>query len=320
MKVAILSPGDMGAGIGGVLRKSGLDVLTCLDGRSNLTRLRALESDIREVGFMDDVAREADLVLSVLPPGEAIDIAERMARSLRRTKSRLTYVDCNAVSPGTACNIEAIIRGGGSQFIDAGIICGPPRGPDSGTRFFCSGPDTSAFEALKDHGLDVRVVGPEIGQASGLKMVYAASTKGTTALWTGLLATARALGLQDALMRELESSRIAAQVMRGIPTMPRRSRRWVAEMEEIAATFAEAGLTPHLFEGAADIYRLVGSTALGALTSRDADPDLDTILEAMLRAASGPHPPSTSSGRGLAPSPLAERGKADGGGLNDASS
>ncbi len=283
--VAILSPGDMGAGIGGVLRKAGLDVLTCLDGRSNLTRLRALESGIREAGFYDDVVKEADLILSVLPPGEAVAIAERVARSLRRTGAQVTYVDCNAVSPATAAKIEGIVRAAGSAFIDAGIIGGPPRGPDSGTRFFCSGPDTAAFEALRPRGLDVRVVGQEVGQASGLKMVYAASTKGTTALWTGLLATARALGLQDALLRELESSRIAAQVMRGIPTMPRRARRWVAEMEEIAATFAEAGLTPHLFEGAADIYRLVGSTPLGALTSRDDDPSLDEVLEAMLKAA-----------------------------------
>jgi 3-hydroxyisobutyrate dehydrogenase-like beta-hydroxyacid dehydrogenase len=282
--IAILSPGDMGAGIGGVLRRSGLDVLTCLDGRSNLTRLRALESGIREVGFMDEVVTEAGLVLSVLPPGEALPLAERVARSLQRTRARLTYVDCNAVSPGTAKRIASVITGAGSAFIDAGIIGGPPSGPDSGTRFFCSGPDTSPFEALREHGLDVRVVGPEVGEASGLKMVYAASTKGTTALWTGLLATARALGLQDVLMRELEGSRISAQVIRGIPSMPRRSRRWVAEMEEIAATFAEAGLTPRIFEGAAEIYRLVGSTPLGALTSRDENPDLDSILEAMLQA------------------------------------
>jgi hypothetical protein len=66
--------------------------------------------------------------------------------------------------------------------------------------------------------------------------------------------------------------------------MPRRSRRWVAEMEEIAAAFAEAGLTPRIFEGAAEIYSLVGSTPLGALTSRDENPDLDSILEAMLQA------------------------------------
>jgi 3-hydroxyisobutyrate dehydrogenase-like beta-hydroxyacid dehydrogenase len=282
--VAILSPGDMGAGIGGVLRKSGLDVLTCLDGRGNLTRLRALESDIRGVGFYDDLVKEAGLVLSVLPPGEAVPIAERVARALTRTGAKVTYVDCNAVSPKTACRIDAIIRDAGSAFIDAGIIGGPPSGPNSGTRFHCSGPDTAAFEALRDHGLDVRVVGPAVGQASGLKMVYAASTKGTTALWTELLAVARALGLQDALSRELESSRIAAQVMRGIPSMPRRARRWVAEMEEIATTFADAGLTPHILEGAADVYRQIGASPLGALTSRDEDPSLDQVLDATLKA------------------------------------
>jgi 3-hydroxyisobutyrate dehydrogenase-like beta-hydroxyacid dehydrogenase len=291
-RIAILSPGDMGAAIGAVLKRYGLDVLTCLDGRSNLTRLRALESGIREVGFMDDVVREADVVLSVLPPGQALALAERVARALHRTRARVTYVDCNAVSPATVRKVEAIIRVAGSAFIDAGIIGGPPSGMDSGTRFYCSGPDTSAFEALREYGLDVRVVGPEVGQASGLKMVYAASTKGTTALWTELLAAARALGLYDALARELESSRIAAQVMRGIPSMPRRSRRWVAEMEEIAATFAGVGLTPRMLEGAADMYRLVGSTRLGALTSRDEEPALEDVLDAVLGAT----PSQTSAG------------------------
>jgi hypothetical protein len=121
-------------------------------------------------------------------------------------------------------------------------------------------------------------------------MVYAASTKGTTALWTELLTAAKALGLRDALAQELESSRIAAQVMRGIPSMPRRARRWVAEMEEIAATFAEVGLTPRILEGAADMYRLIGSTPLGALTSRDQDPGLDEVLDAALngRAETSP--------------------------------
>jgi 3-hydroxyisobutyrate dehydrogenase-like beta-hydroxyacid dehydrogenase len=286
--VAIMSVGDMGAAIGGVLRKSGLDVLTCLDGRSNLTRLRAIESDIRDVGFMDDLVGEADMVVSVLPPGDAAGLAERTGRALERTRRRVTYVDCNAVSPQTVRKIEERITSAGSAFIDAGIIGGPPSGPDSGTRFYCSGPDTAAFESLKGYGLDVRVVGPEIGQASGLKMVYAASTKGTTALWTELLAAARALGLQDALAAELESSRIAAQVMRGIPSMPRRAHRWVAEMEEIASTFAAAGLTPSMLQGAADMYRLVGSTPLGSLTSRDEQPTLEEVIEATAEAARRP--------------------------------
>ena len=45
-----------------------------------------------------------------------------------------------------------------------------------------------------------------------------------------------------------------------IPGVPAKSRRWVSEMQEIEATFQELGMTPHIFEGVADMYRLIGST------------------------------------------------------------
>ncbi len=45
-----------------------------------------------------------------------------------------------------------------------------------------------------------------------------------------------------------------------------RARRWVGEMEEIARTFGELGLTPNIHQGAADIYRLVSKTSLAEET------------------------------------------------------
>jgi hypothetical protein len=113
-------------------------------------------------------------------------------------------------------------------------------------------------------------------------MVYAASTKGTTALWTELLVAARSLGLGEALLAELGSNNpVARHQLTGIPGMPRRARRWVGEMEEIAATFASVGLTPRMLEGAADMYRLISATPLADQTSREPDPALDTILETL---------------------------------------
>jgi hypothetical protein len=112
-------------------------------------------------------------------------------------------------------------------------------------------------------------------------MCYAASTKGTTALWTELMTAARALGLEEALKAELGSG--AAGPLRGIPGMPSKARRWIGEMEEIAATFAGVGLTPRIFEGAADIYRLVSDTALADLTPIDPNPSLDEVLETLTR-------------------------------------
>lgn len=284
-KVGILSAGDMGAATGAVLAHGGLEVYTCLAGRSDLTRLRAREAGLRDVPDLDALVSEVDVLLSILVPSEAVGLAQSVAESLRRTGARLVYADCNAISPGSMTKVAAAISAVGSLVIDGGIIGGPPRvGVTGGTVFYVSGPDTSAIEALGAHGLTVRVVGPEIGQASGLKMVYAASTKGTTALWTELLAAARALGLQDQLMRQFEESRsgIARQVIGGIPSMPRRARRWVGEMEEIAATFAELGLTPRIFEGAADMYRAISATPFADLTSRDPNPDLDALLDALI--------------------------------------
>ena len=281
-RVGVLSPGEMGSAIGRVLRDNGANIYTCVKGRSDLTIMRAGEAGFRELPSYDQLVAETDLLLSVLVPAEAETVAEQIANILRRTRRRLAYADCNAISPQTAAGIARLIEEAGSVFIDASII-GPAPRSGAHTRIYCSGPNCTALEALQEHGLDVRVLGPSVGQASGLKMVYAASTKGTTALWTELLVAARALGLEEALVYEFSLGRsdVADRLMAQIPSMPRRSRRWIGEMEEIAATFEDLGLTPLMLRGAADIFRLVGRTDLADQTSRQPDPALEQVLDVL---------------------------------------
>ena len=283
--VGIMSTGEMGAAIGKVLRDNGLDVATCLDRRSELTRLRAQEAGIRDVPSTNDLVRQSDLVISVLVPSETTELAKRIADSVIRIGTRPVFADCNAVAPQTKQRMERITSEVGVTFIDACIIGPPPMTGRSNTRFYCSGPDTSALESLEVKGLDVRVVGSKIGQASGLKMVYAASTKGTTALWAELLIAARALGLDETLKAEFEISRgdVAGAITRQIPRMPRSARRWISEMEEIAATFEGLGMTPNILTGAADMFRFVGGTPLGDQTSREPNPSLDTLLDTLVK-------------------------------------
>ena len=280
--VGIMSPGDMGSAIGKVLSDAGFEVITCLEGRSKLTAVRAKESGMRSVPSIDQIATSSDLILSVLVPSQAPALAELVAGSVRRTGRRPVYADLNAIAPQTVIGISKLMKDAGVTFIDGGIIGSPP-GPGRSTRIYCSGPDTSALESLSKSGLDIRRIGPEIGQASGLKMVFAASTKGITALWTELLVAARALGLEEALMAEFKQGGTnISDVLKGrIPSMPRRARRWVGEMEEIAATFEGVGLTPRILLGAADMYRLVGETTLADQTSREPDPTADEILRVL---------------------------------------
>ncbi len=289
--VGILSPGDMGSAVGQVLHEHGLGVVTCLEGRSQLSHLRAKEAGFRTVPSLDDLVRQVDVLLSILVPAEAVKLAERVAERLRAAGARLVYADFNAIAPQTTKQIGTIIEAAGSQFVDGGIIGNPPRS-GAKTRFYCSGPDVSAVMELGQFGLDVRTLGDVIGHASGLKMVYAASTKGTTALWTELLTAAKVMGLSDALACELAESRVYAPIKAGIPTMPRRSRRWVGEMEEIAKTFDNLGLTPKMLLGAADMYRLVGRTPLGARSERDPNPSFEETIETVVKELmeGQPHP------------------------------
>ena len=286
MTIGLLSPGDMGHVVGQVAIAHGARVITCLDGRSERTRKLAEIAGIENVPKYGDLVREASLLVCILVPAAAEDVAARIADALRDTDEQIAYADCNAIAPATAARIGEVIEKAGSVFIDAGIIGGPPRKP-GGTRFYCSGPDASAFEKLNDYGLDVRKVGDKIGQASGLKMCYAAQTKGTTALQTELLIAARAMGLYEGLIAELQLSQAdrLAGMERGLPGMPTKAKRWVGEMEEIAKTFGDLGLTPKIYEGAAAMYRLVSATPLAEETpeTRDVDRTLAQTIEILAK-------------------------------------
>jgi 3-hydroxyisobutyrate dehydrogenase-like beta-hydroxyacid dehydrogenase len=281
--VALLSPGDMGHSVGQTLVQNGLRVITCLQGRSERTCGLAAQAGIKARDSYAEMVEEADLLLSILVPAQAARAAARVAAALRETRSLLVYVDCNAISPQTVRRIGEEITSSGGQFVDASIVGGPPRGGSS-PRFYTSGPDTSPFEVLADYGLNVIVLGHEIGQASAIKMCYAALTKGSAALMIELLTAAQALGVSDALAQEFEKSQSAMWArMQRLPGVPMKSRRWVGEMEEIANCFAGVGMTPRILTGAADMYRLVGATRLADRTPEDTDPlpTLDEMLKVL---------------------------------------
>jgi 3-hydroxyisobutyrate dehydrogenase-like beta-hydroxyacid dehydrogenase len=289
--VAVMMPGDMGHAVGRTLREGGLRVITCLQGRSVRTAALSAAAGIVDVGNDAALVQEADVLLAILVPDQARAMAERIAAAVRATGTELLYADCNAVAPQTTRDIGTLLTEAGARFVDAGIIGGPPVPGKSGPKFYASGPDASVLAQLCGHGLDVRVIGPAIGQASGLKMCYAAITKGLTALATEALTAGRALGLDEALRSELQDSQstLLALIDRSLPSMPPKARRWVGEMEEIAATFEALNLPGGLHLGAAAMYRFIGGTPLGAESPEGRDPDRTAEAVVNLLAAALPN-------------------------------
>ena len=252
--VAVIAPGAMGGAVGKRLVDNGVTVLTSLNGRSEETRARAKAAGIMAAKD-DDIAR-ADFILSILPPGDALSLAQRFVPALRASNAKPVYVDCNAINPRTVDRVAAVIAPTGSPFVDAGIIGQPPKPGDAGPRIYASGATAPRVASLRDYGLDIRVLDGALSAASALKMSYAGITKGTQAIGAAMMLAATRAGSADALMAELQLSQkeILAWLKRQLNMMPPKAYRWVAEMQEIAGFVGDDPAARDLYEGAAEFY------------------------------------------------------------------
>jgi 3-hydroxyisobutyrate dehydrogenase-like beta-hydroxyacid dehydrogenase len=255
--VAVIAPGMMGAGVGQRLADNGLKVLTSLKGRSPDTLARAKAAGI--VDASDEEIAASDFILSILPPGDALSLAQRFAPALKASNSKPVYVDCNAINPATVDRVAAAIGPTDCPFVDAGIIGSPPKPGDAGPRLYASGPAAPRFATLREYGLDVRVLDGALSAASALKMSYAGITKGTQAIGAAMMLAATRAGSADALFAELSSSQkeMFAWFKRGLALMPPKAYRWVAEMHEIAGFVGEDPTAHELYEGAAHFYERI---------------------------------------------------------------
>ena len=253
----------MGHAVGREFRASGLEVMTCLSGRSPRTCRMAELAGFRTVPSLEALAEQADLILSILIPEAAVALAEAVARALTNTGCHPVFADCNAISPATTRRIEGIISAAGGHYLDASII-GPPPGQGQPPRFYVSGANADAMRQLDGRGIAVKWIGSEIGRASAIKMCYAGLTKGTLALHAAVLTSAQALGLSAELRSELAYSQGGKlKAMEQVRRVPAKAFRWIAEMEEIARTFGSVGVTPDIHSGAAEVFRMIAESDLG---------------------------------------------------------
>jgi len=261
--VAIIAPGSMGAAVGARLRANGVAVYTSLEGRGADSRERAASAGMRVVS--DAQLLQTDLLLSIVPPGAALRLAERLVPGLRAAPHRPTFVDCNAVSPGTVERIERLVAAAGARFVDVGIIGGPPRPGYSGPNFYASGAHAADLATLAAYGLDVRVLKAPVGAASALKMAYAGITKGITAVGSVMLLAAARNGVAEALRAELSESQAALldSFRRSVPASFPKAYRWVAEMQEIAKFAAADPAAAAIFGGASEHYSRITADLAG---------------------------------------------------------
>ncbi|MGE5288968.1 MAG: DUF1932 domain-containing protein [Micromonosporaceae bacterium] len=288
--IGVLHPGEMGAALGGQLRAQGNDVLWVAAGRSRASAERAAGAGLKDAGSVAELARRSDVILSVCPPYAAAEVAAAVAAGFtagagRRDKRGRIFVEANAISPAATREIEGLITGSGSDFVDGGIV-GPPPAPGK-TRLYLSGQRAGAVSDLfAGTAVEACVVDGGAGAASAVKMSYAAWTKGTAALVLDIRALARAEGVEGVLLDEWAASQpgLAQRSQGAARSALTKGWRWVAEMEEISATFAAAGLPAGFHQAAAEVFR----KAPRAVSATADEAAVDRVAAALLAKGAGP--------------------------------
>ena len=261
-------PGDMGHGIAKVLIENNFKVLTFLKGRSKRTLKLANEARVLNIDNFENFLKNVDIILSIIPPEKAFQQAKFVTSFSSHIEKKITYVDCNAISPNTCLKIEKFFDNKYFEFLDGGIVGLNPIVEKGKTRLYISGKNTKKLEIINNKGIIVKSLGSEIGKASAFKMIYASATKGTFALHAAAITAASKTRLFDEYVEELKFSRpeILKAMKNMIPRIPLDASRWEGEMYEIAKTFKALNLTHKLHEGAADIMKLAQKTPISKET------------------------------------------------------
>jgi 3-hydroxyisobutyrate dehydrogenase-like beta-hydroxyacid dehydrogenase len=273
--IAIIGAGAMGSAVGRRLQERGARVLTLIEGRSERTAARACEAGMISAA-MPEIA-EADFILSIVPPAEAVGVAASLAKALRRSSSKPVFVDFNAINPTTMQAVVEALAETGCETLDGAIIGSPPVAGGDGPTFYVSGDPHHRADPLSGLELKLRHIDGPVGAASALKMVYGGINKGMIALGTAMLLASARSGCADTLRQQLEESlpNVLARFTRAIPDMYPKAYRWVAEMKEIAEFLGPEDPAAAIFDGAAEIFARVAA-------DRSATGELATILNASL--------------------------------------
>jgi 3-hydroxyisobutyrate dehydrogenase-like beta-hydroxyacid dehydrogenase len=278
--VGIVSPGAMGSAMADALGRGGVRVVATLAGRTERTGRLANAAPLALLPDLAAVIREADVVLSIVPPEAAPAVADDVAGAAKEQGVAPLFVDLNAIAPATAREIAKA----GLELVD-GSVSGPPPWRPGTTRIYLSGPRADEVATLPFEGVARIVVGAEVGSASAVKMSTASVYKGTSALLTQALLAAHANGVLEHVLSDLRTGApdLVANVERRLASAASKSERYVGEMREIAATQAAAGLTPALFGVIAEIYETIAATPLARASPEGVPPDpaLAEVLDAL---------------------------------------
>jgi len=247
--VTLVGFGEAGVVFANVIAGSGWggDLLVSFADRApSRATVRRVERIGLERVDLDEACRRSDLVLSLVTPSSALDVAGAFARRATRA---LTFVDLNSVGPDAASTMEAAFSPTEASFVK-GAILGPVPLQESDVPMVLGGPSAVAVaRTLRTIGFGSVAVRGSVVDPAIVKMLWSVVSKGVIALYAEALVAAERLGLAETML-ELMRLNLGvfgedAMVERLLVSSIGSGERRVVEMREARATLTSVGVEAH---------------------------------------------------------------------------
>ncbi|WP_079544863.1 NAD(P)-dependent oxidoreductase [Bradyrhizobium lablabi] len=209
-----------------------------------------------------DLTSEADFVISAVTASQAVPVAQACAGAV---KQGAWFLDFNSASPGAKQRAAALIDGNGGRYVEGAVMTSiPPYRIKVPLLLGGAGAEKLA-PLLVGLGFDAKVASPELGVASAVKMCRSVMIKGMEAMVIEAFTTARAYGVEDAVLASLKETFPSIdwekQGAYFFQRVIEHGRRRSEEVREVAETVREIGLTPWSAQGTAERQAWVADLA-----------------------------------------------------------
>jgi len=257
MKIGFLGFGEVASTLSAGLLNNGADVFTCIEGRSLKTKQLAQKTELNLCRSNIELAESSDILISAVTPSQATKVAKFVGNYFEGI-----YVDINNISPSTVKEALSYIKNG--KVVDASII-GSVRKKGLGVHILTSGPYCEQFAELNQYGMNITVIGDEIGQASAVKMFRSSFTKGISALLFETLYSAYKMGIDEEVLKyiaETECEGFKDSAVSRIISSSVHSKRRAEEMEEVVGLISlnsEAKMNKATLEFFKSLYANLGN-------------------------------------------------------------
>ncbi len=235
----------------------------------------------------------ADLVVSAVTASQAVAVAEACAPGL---KPGAFFLDFNSASPGAKCRAAAVVDGAGGCYVEGAVMTSIPPYRIQ-VPLLLGGPHAAALlPRLAELGFAPKVASDKLGVASATKMCRSVMIKGLEAMVIESFTTARAYGVEDAVLASLQETFPGIdwekQASYFFQRVIEHGRRRSEELREVAETVREIGLVPWSAQGTAERQAWVADLAdaglfgqrgsAGFARSADWRTEADRILSSVL--------------------------------------